>query len=462
VQPRYYQSECVDAIFNYFTARQGQPEVNPVNALPTGTGKSIIIAMLCQRALTGWPGTRILMLTHVKELIAQNYKKLLQLWPTAPIGIFSAGLRRRDIRPITYGGIGTVSGNEDAFGFVDFVIIDECHLVSHKEDTTYVNTILALKKVNPRLRVIGFSATPYRLGQGKLTDTIEKKDGTKIPALFTGFSYDVTGMDAFNKLIAEGFISPLIPRRTSKEIDLSGVHTIGNDFNQGELQAAVDKSEITYRCCKEMLELGADREHWLVFATGTDHADHVAETLQGMGASAYAVHSKMPGAERDLRIAAFLRGEVRCLVNNNVLTTGFDAPFIDLIGMLRPTISVSLWVQMLGRGTRPFEGKENCLVLDFAGNTKRLGPINDPVLPRKRGKKSGKAPVKICTACDTYNHPSVRFCTCCGQEFPKDVKLVAEASEHELIADGVPVVETLPVESVNYSSAPEANANAVA
>src|SRR5690606_13490631 len=140
------------------------------------------------------------------------------------------------------------------------------------------------------------------------------------------------------------------------------------------------------------------------------------------------------------------------VVNYNILTTGFDFPEIDCILVLRPTASPGLWVQMLGRGTRPCPGKTNCLVLDFAGNTARLGPINDPVLPRQRGKKgAGVAPVRLCEHCLTYNHASARFCTECGAEFPKNIKLLAQASTQELIAGVLPKIETFKVDRVVYS-----------
>jgi DNA repair protein RadD len=223
-----------------------------------------------------------------------------------------------------------------------------------------------------------------------------------------------------------------------------------------------------------MIAHGEGRDHWLVFASGIEHTFNVAAMLQSFGISTTYVHSKMGDAERDANIADFVAGKYRVMVNNGILTTGFDFPGIDLIGILRPTQSPSLWVQMLGRGTRPFyikgynlgtrEGrlesiansaKQNCLVMDFAGNTKRLGPINDPVLPRKKSKgASGTAPVKICEACNTYNHASARFCVSCGQEFPKLVKIRQYASTDELIASGqaeMPITEIFKVDRVIYN-----------
>lgn len=166
-----------------------------------------------------------------------------------------------------------------------------------------------------------------------------------------------------------------------------------------------------------------------------------------------ATHSKLSDKENDKRIEAFKAGELTALINNNKLTTGFDHPPIDLIGMLRPTMSPGLWVQMLGRGTRPSPatGKANCLVLDFAGNTKRLGPINDPIKPRKPGQKGGDAPVRICEACGVYNHASARWCVACATEFTFENKLFKTAGTDELLRSDAPIVEMYDVQYVTYA-----------
>jgi DNA repair protein RadD len=169
--------------------------------------------------------------------------------------------------------------------------------------------------------------------------------------------------------------------------------------------------------------------------------------------SAVTVHSKMTDEQRDENIRAFKAGEVTAAVNNNVLTTGFNFPAIDLIVMLRPTASTVLWVQMLGRGTRPSPatGKVDCLVLDFARNTMRLGPINDPMIPRKKGSGSGEAPVKLCPSCETYVHATVKHCPHCGHEFTFMHKLSHEAGTAELIKVDLPIVEVFPVDHMTFS-----------
>ena len=435
---RYYQRQAVNAIFEYFTAHEG----NPVLALPTGTGKSILIAQFIKEVMGLFPRQRFLMLTHVKELIEQNAKVLQKVWPTAPLGIYSAGLKGRDIiQPIIFGGRDSVVNNISAFGHRDLLLIDECHLLSPKDDTSYQKIINELKRINPKLKVIGFSATPYRLGQGMITDG----------GLFTDICYDITGYEAFNRLIMEGFIAPLVPKRTAIELDISNVGISNGDYSKGELQRAVNKEEITRAALTEMIEQGCNRKSWLIFASGVEHSESISDMLNLMGVSCAAIHSKITAEEREERLKAFKSGELRAVSNNNVLTTGFDHPPIDLIGMLRPTCSPGLWVQMLGRGTRPCEGKENCLVLDYAGNTKRLGPINDPIKPRKKGQAVGEPPIKICENCGMYNHASVRFCDNCGAEFKFKVKIVQRASTEQLLKSDAPVIERFNVHKVIYS-----------
>jgi DNA repair protein RadD len=455
-QPRWYQQEAEAAIFNYF---KNGGVGDPIVAMPTGTGKSIVIAKFIENVFKQWPTQRVMMLTHVKELIQQNAEKLMSVWPTAPLGIYSAGLNSRDMAlPIVFGGVQSVSKaikkslekndglppHMKHFGFRDLVIIDECHLLGPNEDTMYQYTIKELRKINPYLKVIGLTATPYRLKQGMITD-----EG----GIFTDICYDLTTMKSFNRLIDEGFLAPLIPKRTKIEVDVSSVGMARGDYNSKQLQAAVDVDEITYNAVKEIVEEGHDRKSWLIFASGVENSEHIASCLQSFGVSAAACHSKLKAAENDARIAAFKRGELQALVNNNKLTTGFDHPGIDLIGMLRPTLSPGLWVQMLGRGTRPCEGKQNTLVLDFAGNTRRLGPINDPVKPKKagKGKGAGDAPVRICDKCGMYNHASARVCNNCGYEFPRETKIFATAGEDELIKSDAPQVEYFPVQKVIYN-----------
>lgn len=446
---RWYQQEAIDSLMNYGF------EKNPLIAIPTGGGKSIIIAQFIKNAMELYPNTRILMLTHVKELVAQNAEKLLSIWENAPMGVFSAGLKRKQAGyPITFGNMQSVYKYIEKqqklglphFGHIDLLIVDEAHLISEKDETTYRKLISALFEINPYIKVIGLTATPYRMKNGALTNN----------GIFGEVIYDLCSPENFVRLINEGYLARLIPKQTSVEIDVSNVSMVGDEYNLKQLAEVSDKDEITFHAVREIVETGISqgRTCWIVFCTSVEHCEHVNAMLLSMGIASAVCHSKQSNAINDQVIADFKEGRLTCLVNNNKLTTGFDNPKIDLIGMLRPTQSVGLWVQALGRGLRPYPTKENCLVLDFAGNTKRLGCINDPKIPRKKGEGGGGegvAPVKICKQCQCYSHSRARVCEVCGSEFDMSSNLFATASSLELIKDTSPQYELIQVDNVIYN-----------
>jgi DNA repair protein RadD len=472
---RYYQTEAVDSVWRYF--QEGNIG-NPVLALPTGTGKSVVIARFLQSVYQVYPFQRVIMLVDSKELVQQNYEKLLTLWPFAPAGVYSAGLKRKDVgKPITFAGIQSVWKLAALFGHIDLIIIDEVHMVPPKDMGMYRTFISALQAINPHLKLIGLTATQWRLGQGRIIDPIEVK-GEEVLPIFTDIAYDITGVEAFNRLVAEGYIMPLRPKVVKPILEADGVHMRGGEFIEAELQDFVDAhDELTFQALKEARDVAEQegRNSWLIFATGNKHADTIGAMLDELGVSNGVVHTGRK--DRDDVIKAAKRGQITALVNNNVLTKGFDNPRIDLIIMLRQTASPVLWVQMLGRGTRPLYGpdgdatgynletlggrfaaiaaggKQNCRVLDYAGNTRRLGPINDPVVPRRKGKGGGDAPVKECHACGEWIHASLRICSTpgCGAVFEFETKLKAEASSQELVRGDDPIVEVFKVDHISVS-----------
>ena len=401
---RDYQQRTIDQLYAWFSAGNAG---NPCLVLPTGSGKSHIVAALCKDALQNWPETRVLMLTHVKELIEQNAEKMRLHWPAAPMGIYSAGIGKRDIgEPITFAGIQSVRTKADMLGHLDLVIIDECHLVNHKDEGGYRKLLADLKAINPALRVVGLTATPYRLGHGLITDK---------PALFDALLEPVS----IEELVFKGYLSTLRSKVTSAKLDTSGVKKRGGEFIESELQAAVDTDDNNQRVVQEVIALAGDRKAWLVFCTGVQHAEHVAEVLRQHGVAAQCVTGETPKAERKRMLDDFKAGKLRALTNANVLTTGFDYPDIDLIAMLRPTMSASLYVQMAGRGMRVKSHTDHCLVLDFAGVVEMHGPIVAVQPPKKGGDGDGEAPVKVCDTCDELVHISAKECPSCGHPFPE-------------------------------------------
>lgn len=415
---REYQQRTIDQLYAWFNAgNQG----NPCLVLPTGAGKSHIIAALCKDALQSWPETRILMLTHSRELIGQNAEKLRQHWPNAPMGIYSAGLKRKELgEPITFAGIQSVRTKASQIGHCDIVIIDEAHLVSHKDEGGYRTLLTDLLVINPNLRVIGLTASPYRLGHGYITDK---------PAIFDALIEPVS----IEELIHKGFLSTLRSKLTATKLEVEGVHKRGGEYIESELQAAVDTSDKNRLVAAEIVRLGHSRKSWLVFCAGVDHAQHIAEALNHQGITTECVTGETPSNERDRILTDFKAGRITALTNANVLTTGFDAPGIDLIAMLRPTMSPGLYVQMAGRGLRVAPGKTDCLVLDFAGVVEQHGPITAVKPPPKKGDKVGEAPVKVCDHCQEICHLSVRVCPACGEAFPEPVKETLKLHNHDIM-----------------------------
>lgn len=403
---------------------------NPLVDLATGLGKSVVIASMIRDLLTAYPDMRVLVLVHVRELVSQDFTALVRLWPAAPAGIYSAGLGRRDAHhQIVFAGIQSVYRKARELGPRDLVLIDEAHLVPNGGDGMYRRLLDDLRDLRPDLRVAGFSATPYRLDSGRLDDG----DGRLFDRVV--YSYGVgAGID-------DGWLSPLVSKRAASEIDVAGVARRGGEFVAGALEAAADTEALTRAAVEEMLAYGQNRRSWLVFCAGVKHADHVAEALNRAGIPAACITGETESGLRDHLIRQFKSGQLRALTNANVLTTGFDAPATDMIAMLRPTLSTGLFVQMVGRGTRLADGKENCLVLDFAGNCRRHGPVDAIEIETKR-KKAAKEDLAVkpetvrakeCPNCQSMAGLSARVCKVCGHEWPA-------VAEHEAAADDAPIL----------------------
>ena len=404
---REYQQRTVDQLYAWF---RSNPTGHPCLVLPTGSGKSHLVAAICKDALQNWPETRVLMLTHVKELIEQNSEKMRQHWPGAPMGIYSAGIGKRELgEPITFAGIQSVRKKASALGHVDIVIIDEAHMVSHKEGGGYRTLLAEIERINPTLRVIGLTASPYRLGHGMITDK---------PALFDALIEPVT----IEELVYKGYLSILRSKLTRERLSAEGVHKRGGEYIEKDLQAVVDTNDHNAQVVAETIALAGDRKSWLFFCAGVQHAEHIRDELREQDISAECVTGKTPKAERARILDAYKRGEIRALTNCSVLTTGFDHPGIDLIAMLRPTMSPGLYLQCAGRGLRVAEGKQDCLFLDFAGVVSQHGPITAITPPRMKGCGDGEAPVRVCDNCNELVHISVMVCPACGEPFPEPEK----------------------------------------
>ncbi len=432
---RPYQEAAITAIYGYFQSHTG----NPLVVIPTAGGKSLVMASFIEGVLKAWPDQRILIVTHVRELIAQNHAEMIGLWPDAPAGIYSAGLGKREAQArILFAGIQSIHRRAAEIGHTDLVLIDEAHLIPGKSSTMYRRFLDALKAINPALKVIGLTATPYRLDCGML------HEGQN--ALFTDIAYEAP----VRELIDAGYLSPLVSKQPATRLNVSKVGTRAGDFIARDLAAAVDQDAITRAAVTEIIEHGRDRKSWLSFCSCVEHARHVAEEFGRQGISCRTIFGDTPKDERDAILAAFKRGEIRALASMGVLNTGFNAPGVDLIALLRPTQSAGLYVQMVGRGTRLAPGKENCLVLDFAGNVRRHGPI-DLVRPKRPGDGGGgEAPTKVCPDCDSIVALSAAECPDCGYVFPpREVKIAPTAATLPVLSPKAP--HWVAVSNLSYS-----------
>ena len=399
---RDYQQRTLDQLYSWFEKNKTG---NPCLVLPTGSGKSHIIAALCKEAIQNWPETKVLMLTHVKELIAQNAEKLRLHWPDAPLGIYSAGLGMKHLgEAITFGGIQSLRTKSDLIGFADIAIIDECHLISTKDEGGYRTLLGELLEINPKLRVIGLTATPYRLGHGYITE-----NGGLFDALIEPVK--------LKELIEGGYLAPLQSKQTGTELSVENVGKKGGEYIESELQRAVDTEDQNVGVVDEVIARAGERKAWLFFCAGVDHATHIRDVLIRRGIAAACVVGTTPKDEREQILEDFKAGKIRALTNANVLTTGFDYPDIDLIAMLRPTMSEGLYVQMAGRGMRIKSHTDHCLVMDFAGVVAQHGPITE-IQPGVKKAGKGEQPVKGCPECHELVGISARECPVCGYQFP--------------------------------------------
>lgn len=426
-EARSYQSAAIDAVFDYWN---NEPDGNPLVEMATGTGKAFVIASLIREICRVAPGARILMLVHVRELVRQNFEELLRYWPGAPAGINSAGLGRRDTRaPIICASVQSVYKAARELGPRDLVLIDEAHLVPTDGDGMYRRLLGELRDMQ-EMRVVGFTATPFRLDCGRL----DRGPGRLFDK--SVFQYGIA------EGVRDGFLSPLVSKGMVTEIDVSSVKRAGGEFVSGALEAAADVDAITRAAVGEIIEYGAARRSWLIFCSGVRHAEHVRDEFRRRGITCETVTGETQANERDRILADFKAGRIRCLTNMSVLTTGFNAPGVDLVAMLRPTLSTGLYVQMLGRGTRLAPGKSNCLVLDFSGNVRRHGAVDDLDIPapgeKGGGTREGAAMLTdvkmiVCPHCRAYVAPRVRVCPECNE-------VIREEPKHDARADNVAVM----------------------
>ncbi len=355
---RPYQADSVRAVIHYFR-KHSSPAVI---VLPTGAGKSLVIAELARLAKG-----RVLVLAHVKELVEQNHAKYEGYGLSG--AIFSAGLGRKETnQQVVFASVQSVVRNLDAFkDQFSLLVIDECHRVPEDENSSYQKVISHLRELNPGIKVLGLTATPYRLGIGWIYQYHTRGQvRSEEPRYFRDCIFELP----IRYLLDEGFLTPATmmdaPVLSYDFSQLKPTNT--GRYKEAELDMVIDQAKrATPQIVQQIIQMAEHKQGIMIFAATVRHAQEIYGLLpEGQAAI---VIGDTPTPERDAIINQFKDKQIKFLVNVSVLTTGFDAPHVDLIAILRPTESISLYQQIVGRGLRLSPGKTECLVLDYAGNS---------------------------------------------------------------------------------------------
>ncbi|CAI2318115.1 putative DNA repair helicase RadD [Vibrio parahaemolyticus] len=366
---RPYQADSVKAVIHYFR-KHSTPAVI---VLPTGAGKSLVIAELARLAKG-----RVLVLAHVKELVEQNHAKYEGYGLKG--AIFSAGLGRKETdQQVVFASVQSVVRNLDSFkNLFSLLVIDECHRVPDDKNSSYQKVITHLRELNPGIKVLGLTATPYRLGMGWI---YQYHTRGQVRTEESRFFRDCIFELPIRYLLDENFLTPArmmdAPVLSYDFSQLKPANT--GRYKEAEMDMVIDKAKrATPQIVEQIIQYARERKGVMIFAATVRHAQEIHGLLPE-GETAIVI-GDTPTPERDAIIQAFKNREIKYLVNVSVLTTGFDAPHVDLIAILRPTESVSLYQQIVGRGLRLSEGKNECLVLDYAGNSYDLyqPEVGDP------------------------------------------------------------------------------------
>lgn len=379
---RNYQQNAVDYAIKWLEYK----ETPAIVSIATGGGKSHIIAALAEHYQA--KNKRVAILAHRKELLAQNGSKL-----TIPHGYCSASLGDRDLHlPVIVGGIQTIARRQ--FAPFDVIIADECHRIPNN---TEISQYWDFINRNAGAKLIGLTATPYRMSGGKLAwgEIVYEAD--------------------YSLLLKGGFVAPLT-NKVKYEPDLANIKVTAGEYNIDELSHYMEDPALIDLAVKHIIGYGLQRSSVLIFCVSVAHANLLNDAMKANGLSCAVISGETPSGERDKILQSFRDGNLKHLINCEILLEGFDAPNIDMIVCLRPTKSKSLHVQMLGRGVRLHPGKENCLIIDMGGNFKEHGGIAAPYT--ESSKKERKVPTgRICPSCEEFCEARAKSCLSCGYVF---------------------------------------------
>jgi len=442
---RYYQKDAIADTYSYL---REHPDKNPVIVLPTGAGKTPVLTSISRDAIK-W-GRRVMIVSHRKELLQQQFNTSLNFDDLkGKVGIYSSGLDQRDTdHPIIIGGVQSVYKRADEFGSFDLLIIDEAHLIPDNEGSMYQQLIAVMRDINPAIKILGLTATPYRTDGGYIYG-----DGR----MFDDISYEID----VPTLIDGGFLCPLQSKSGLEKscIKVDGVSKRAGDWKLDELGERATGDGMVRSAIADIIERTQGRKKVLVFSVNLAHGEEIERELCRRGVRAVSVSGD--NIFRDEIIADFKTNpQTRFLVNCNLLTIGFDYPEIDCVVLLRPTCSAGLYYQMVGRGLRIHPAKDDCLILDYGGNIRRHGPINRVRVSSSGnpGRRDVETYTKQCPMCHEVVPSGTTKCygmlgdEVCGHVFRTEKQEVShntQAAEDDIL--GPPRIEDKKVNRIKYA-----------
>jgi DNA repair protein RadD len=432
---RPYQRQATNAAIVALKAGQA-----PLVVLPTGSGKSLIAADAARRAHVAV--LRTLIIAPARELVQQDADAVAFVTGGALVpSLACAGLGRVDLGgDLIIGTPQTLARRIDEIRHIDLLAVDEAHRLGREASGQIRAILTALRARNPALKIMGLTATPFRFDSGLLIEGPHR--------VFDVIAFQI----GYLELVAQGYLAPLVgPREEIERLAVEGLHLVGGDYSAADL-ARFDESALTARITDQIAALGVERKSWLVFGVSVAHAAHLCEALRERDVDARLLTGNTPSRERAELVAGFKAGNVRCLVGVDVFSTGFDAPGVDLIAVARPTCSPVWHVQSAGRGTRCAPGKHDCLILDFAGNFARLGPIDAPHVRRKgeRARGDRDAPLaRRCPHCAALIAARAAKCSVCDAVLIEPRPRRTDKLSAQAAAD-ISGINVLPVRAVHY------------
>lgn len=431
---RDYQKQCVDAIWNELGLKP-----TALACLSTGSGKSVIINELLRRAIEAKSDIKCLVLFNRVTLLAQLAERFEKDLGANRVGVYCGTEGRwENHKSVTVGSIQSLKATDLSY---DLIIVDECHNLNEQAGR-YIRFIKHQMDANSKTKVVGVTATPYRYdgfiyGPGKLFPH---------PVYERGLKY----------FIDKGHLVCPIAKQPDHQIDLSKLRVLKGEYRQDDIDSQTLNKKMAQDQVIDALNRAVGRKKIVWACASISHAELIKEILLQLNELAVTLHSKMEWDDRDVSQNNFQIGQTRHLTFVTVISEGYDQPSIDCIVLMRPTKSPALMVQVAGRGLRPYPGKEDCLILDYANVISTLGPLENPVV-QKKGKGKGEQPVnlKSCPECRTYVAPRCMLCPECGYNWPKE-----DASKLNLTADEdaqfftkqIKTMEIIDVKISNYTS----------